>query len=808
MGQYRDYNPADDPQQEDGDPKFLGVNARLAPDKLAPGMVANAENVRMRNGEPETRLGVAKPAWMNVTAPGVDAIVRGVGQFYGVGAFQDPNGVEWVLIASDGGIYRHRQFSPRAQLGLPTGVKLLGRCVPVQAFNQVFLFRGINLQPLVCTDIDAGFTDLIPRYNSASAYAGFGTSPQGILEQASGIDASEVAFGPWQSATLTSASNTVTVTTPDEHGYVTGADVTVRGANQSEYNGRFNITVLDPVTFTYEFGGSGTTPATGTITCSNQAYYWQALGSVITLTSLTSALVGSVVIATATKASHGFSVGQYVNILGATSAGYNGTYQITGKPNANTFTFILPGGVAPTDATALGTITAQSSVTLAGQTPETNPEAWQRIWNVLPNSDDAEYVDNRLLVPTAYTPGDDTYDASSHYGKKDYIVFTDILDPLHFSFFNELRINEGSADEIVAVKKYNQDTVIVVKGASWGVLTGMTGDPIAPSLDMRGGDYGGCAPRSLVVAGINALFPSTKRGICSLQQNELGQTRSVDQPFSNDLDGVIQRINWSYGTGIRLAWWDDKLYCACPLDGASANNAMLVYDFRRDGTGSVLGLDLQAGQWDGYDTGAAINVVEFFEATHAGKKRLCYLGADGFVNLVEECWEGDQAPDASRPNGLGFVPVRTDVLTRGYTFNSSGQKQFTRLDLAIAVWNARFSVTKRTEAANTEAAVRTDVSFNRTQYLKPVGKTNYVEGNTNGDWATPGRGDYSVALLPGGIATGFALGQYQEVVVRPSVRTLSGRYAQFRVTSVLGRIRIASATPSASDGQRRNGILI
>jgi len=65
---------------------------------------------------------------------------------------------------------------------------------------------------------------------------------------------------------LTSSGTTATVNTQKNHGLSDGMYVTISGANQNEYNGSYQITVVDEDTFTYTFAGSSTSPATGTIT--------------------------------------------------------------------------------------------------------------------------------------------------------------------------------------------------------------------------------------------------------------------------------------------------------------------------------------------------------------------------------------------------------------------------------------------------------------------------------------------------------------------------------------------------------------
>ena len=63
---------------------------------------------------------------------------------------------------------------------------------------------------------------------------------------------------------ITRATATATVTCT-AHGFTSGDQVNIRGANQSEYNGDFLITVTDANTFTYTVSGTPATLATGTI---------------------------------------------------------------------------------------------------------------------------------------------------------------------------------------------------------------------------------------------------------------------------------------------------------------------------------------------------------------------------------------------------------------------------------------------------------------------------------------------------------------------------------------------------------------
>jgi len=65
--------------------------------------------------------------------------------------------------------------------------------------------------------------------------------------------------------TITRVGGVATVTTASDHLLASGISVTISGANETEYNGTFVITVIDSDEFTYSVTGSPTTPATGTI---------------------------------------------------------------------------------------------------------------------------------------------------------------------------------------------------------------------------------------------------------------------------------------------------------------------------------------------------------------------------------------------------------------------------------------------------------------------------------------------------------------------------------------------------------------
>lgn len=252
--------PRDAQSQIDGDTQFMGISPRLDAGSLPAGMASEARNMRFRNGVAATRKGVYKPSWINNLTPEIDNRVRPFGEVHGVGVFRNPDSnLEFVVIAADGKAYYTRQGNNPIELALPTGVVLVGEVNFTQAFNKLIMFRGEDFAPLVMTSEDTGFEDMIQQWDSTSAYA----------------VSDEVAFGPLVSVSgIAFSSGTATVTTGAAHQFITGADVTIAGANESEFNGRFAITKTSDTTFTFTTTSSNSA-ATGTITATNNKEYYQ-----------------------------------------------------------------------------------------------------------------------------------------------------------------------------------------------------------------------------------------------------------------------------------------------------------------------------------------------------------------------------------------------------------------------------------------------------------------------------------------------------------------------------------------------------
>ena len=705
----------------DGDTRFMGIAPRLDAGSLPEGMASDARNMRFRNGVAATRRGVYKPSWCNNLTPEIDNRVRPFGEIHGVGVFRNPDSaLEFVVIAADGKAYYTRQGNNPIELALPTGVVLVGEVNFTQAFNKIIMFRGGDFAPLVMTSEDTGFLDMVGQWSSVDTYA---------------VD-DEVAFGPLVSvASISHSDGTATVTTSTAHGYVTGADVTIAGANESEFNGRFSITKTGDTTFTYT-GGTGAS-ATGTITSTNNKEYFKC-----------------------------------------------------------------------------------TTITSAGESPSTASGKWSQLSTIMPSSTHGVHIANRIVVPTKY-------DASSTaYGnKQDFIAVSDSLDHAH-TFFDQLfRINFGSNSEVKDLVLFDENRLLILKDKDIHMVTGFistdTNSTLSGSASLQQvvSNYGVPNRGAAVAVGGNVYFYASRRGVVSLAQTEQSKVRGVELPLREQIQPIINRIDARNEDKIRLAYWDNKLWLACPIDGGNngENNVLVVYDFLNS-------------EWTGYDSGTAIKPKEFFTAEYNNAQRLFFVGTDGFINLLEENWEGDDVADLTKPDGLKTESIESYLLTRGYRKPDIDHRRFRTATVNISTWNPKYTIKSRADGIGELQTLCEDRVKNRREYYRPFNKSAYEESNRFGDAGSPYREDYSVqldtefdcllaesgdvlhleegeCLTQEGSINGYAMGnsgaildRMQQTMEPFSLAPKSGRYSQIELTNTQGRIELTQAHINSNQG--------
>lgn len=413
----------------------------------------------------------------------------------------------------------------------------------------------------------------------------------------------------------------------------------------------------------------------------------------------------------------------------------------------------------------------------------TDPDA-----EAIPPSSAGVYWQNRLLV----------VDARTDAGRIDTVWVSDIgaaegvlrgADTGYQSF----GINQGSADRLVALYPFNQTTLVCAKARSVYVVTNVAGtnEQIAAnaSLSLVTGEWGCRAPRSLVQVGTDVWFLAHRRGVVSLRMTETNAIQGVDVPVSRDIQPLIDRINWQAADGAVAVNHDNLVMFAVPLDGATYNNAVLVFD-------------LLTGRWAGHDAGAAVKVKAWVKFTYRGATRLGYLSPDGYVYLVAS---GDMD---DLGDGAGHI-TRTAYdwrwRSRAYGARTPGRKLFGELRLQSATLDPAYTVAVVRDGPWESREVAA-ITKDPTRYYRPWNRPAWDPTNANNDFNTPYRQDYALAIGAGGFAIGpggVALDQEQETEEAFRLRE-QGESCQVEVAGI-GRVRIKTLKLDARRGTTRHG---
>lgn len=339
----------------------------------------------------------------------------------------------------------------------------------------------------------------------------------------------------------------------------------------------------------------------------------------------------------------------------------------------------------------------------------------------IPSSDHGLFFGNRLLVPHS----------------RDMVAVSDYLNYTRYApIMSSFRVQQGTDGDITGIQRVNTTTLAVFKSNSIYMVSNIYGNLNDAILDEVTRDFGAISFKSTVPVGNDVWFLSSKRGVCSLSVAANGKVTAVQQPISEPIQPLIDRINWNYAHRAVAATYNNRYYLACPIDGSEKCNAILVFDMLQK-------------SWSGYDSGSAVDVKEFVQMEYEGKRRLFFLSNDGYINLYDDdltmCGFVDEV--GATDGDITLEQVSDEVVTRGYTANNITQKKWRGAEVHITTNDPKFTV-KTIYDGPEENGVElvADKTFSRTKYDKPFDKPAYSQNNTNNDFFTKYREDYSVKL--------------------------------------------------------------
>lgn len=446
-------------------------------------------------------------------------------------------------------------------------------------------------------------------------------------------------------------------------------------------------------------------------------------------------------------------------------------------------------------------VTTQSTIVQANnyvyifRGPDETPLYWDGNWNgtfalvpdttlpasflSIPNSNQATFCQNRLWV----------IDGKDEVAASDVLEFTD-YDPLA----NELHINTGGSDYLVATFPFGQDSLIAFKNKSilliqniQGTLTDATVTEITRQVGLVGiNGVTSIGPDLAYVSNQNINLLTLTSTNNSLQHKTL--------PLSTRIRTIMSRVNWKVGYKISIGYWSNKLYVALPLDNSLVCNAVVVYNFTTENW---------FGEWS-FDSTLNMCIQSWQVIDYLGLQRMHAVTEDGRIFVTDE--------GQNDISGATVAEISTQLVTRAYDTSNVNHFQ-RRAFVDLATNRPEVSVSAFTEGASEESVILTDQTYSRSESWK-FADSSYDLTNASNDFNRAYRKDYSTGSLaagstPGLPSTGLQTGTgFQPQMVQeyrlPLITRRQGRLSWLEVTNTQGYISVMAVGYEARAGQRAN----
>lgn len=384
---------------------------------------------------------------------------------------------------------------------------------------------------------------------------------------------------------------------------------------------------------------------------------------------------------------HGYSVGDEIIVYVPGHDDLSGSYFVQTVPASDelTYTTTASGNKSHTTFTV---IEAKAPLVWDGSTVSVVPQAASSPARYpyleggddvcMPPADFGMYFQGRIVLCV----GRDEIAASNYYEPN---VFDVTLD--------QFRINTGANDYIVGFTPFQEDKFLIFQRNS--IYYAYIPPPaIAASID-RGintdsfiqtltAQFGCSARRSIQLAGQQVFFLSD-RGVYQLSHTLDLKLIGDQRPLSEPISDLVNRINANTSNGACGLFWNNRYYLAVPMDGATGNNAILVYSLLNQA-------------WESMDSyPSQMQPKNLMQALYQNSKRMYAVAEGNYFLLEQEDIDrinnntgtpilGTATLDSSSgPTSAKFVlgtannPIDGELLSRRYNFKTFDEKRFSGL---------------------------------------------------------------------------------------------------------------------------------
>ncbi len=518
------------------------------------------------------------------------------------------------------------------------------------------------------------------------------------------------------SSNATASPNTVVTMKVREHGLTAGSSVVIAGLTSgTPPNGTFTVaTIVDQDSFTFVASGISTsttfvtTVATMTdgftlspggaytqpqtfVTSGNNITVSSGLVS-LTITGNLTIFAGDVVVIYET------TIPEFTTIVGK-------QFQVTSASTTN-IQFLAP--VANISASG-----STGQVEFGGRFTEGGGFMHQ------PGAPWATYFQRRLFVPFYYSQSG-TFSAPVYTSRKisDEIAVSDLLDTTTFDQIeNQFRITGGTADYVVAMHGFYDDSLVVLNRNSIHLVAqtqGSLSDTVVKELT---GEVGCLARKTVVMQANNMLFLADE-GIYGLTFLNDYNLRGTEEPLSKNIQPYIDRINKNLAGDSVAVYFNNRYYIAVPLDSvaggndARGNNAVLIYNFLNKG-------------WESLDTyGDSRFLIKNFITASAGVRNNLYaVSANGGLHQIDASDSSvDRLSVTNEDTDVVTPTINSYVTSRGYDFKTLERKRFTDAQVQmqnLAGETGEYDIAFATEDPDSAESIGTTTTFLGGQILSP-----------------------------------------------------------------------------------------
>lgn len=396
----------------------------------------------------------------------------------------------------------------------------------------------------------------------------------------------------------------------------------------------------------------------------------------------------------------------------------------------------------------------------------------------IPNSSHATYYQDRLWVIDG----------------KDEVAASDTLDfNTYDDLANNFNLNKGSSDFLVTTYPFGKNSLLVFKNRSILILEnvqGSLGDATVTEITRQVGCIG---INSVVSVGPDVVYMSDRNINLITLTNTNNSVQHKTLPLSRNISSLLKRVNWSYGYKVSMAYFDNKLFVAVPLDDAVFCDTVLVYNFVTENW---------FGEWN-FASSFSMGIQGWAVADYLGVQRLHAITEDGQILVT-----GEGQNDIS---GTNIADIATSLTSRAYNFEGNNATQ-RRMWADLGTNRPEFSVTAYTDGASESSPILTDQTYTRSESWL-FNDSAYDETNANNDFNRAYRKDYSSGPLantgstPGLPSTGLQCGTgFQPEMTQdyrfPIITRRQGRLSWLNITNTTGVIKIRGIGFENHTGQR------